>query len=159
MSLARSRDVAVARMFAHLDIRGRGGLTAVASLDLNNGEVMTVRAGGPGIHSAPRFGPFESFEVLLDHEPARFWTRYSDDIGVLYAEVPRLCVAHHIIRHGGIREMSLETARRTEMEALTVELVLPPYLEGAVLSALAGMEGVQLVGSASHHTTCLPMGV
>jgi hypothetical protein len=154
------REVLLARMFAHLDAKGVGGTTAVAAVDLCNRDVLTVRAGGPGIHSRPGAGPFDGFEVLLDHEPARFWDRFhEDEEGVLYADVPRLCLAHHIIRRGGIAALIMETQVRTSVAALSVVMTVDPGVESVVLETLSHLDGVQLVGSHLNPSKYLQTGV
>lgn len=101
-------------LFIFLEMEGIDERTASAELVLGNGNIMTVRAGGPGIHSEPSCSPFVDYEVLLDHEPSRFWTRYSaDDVSVLYAHVPWLLLAHHVTRRGGIVQLSGESYLRS----------------------------------------------
>ena len=105
-------DVRLMRMFVHLDTYANGSDTAVATASLSGARLLTVRAGGPGTLSGPLGGPFTHFEVLMDHEPPRFWTRYGHDVeGVLFACVPRLLISHYVISTGGIRH--LEMAVRT----------------------------------------------
>lgn len=103
--------VQLERLFAHLDLYGSRRRTAEATIRLNNTECLTVRAGGGGVGSAPAgtTGPYTAYEVLLDHEPPRFWRAYSSQqYGVLYRGVPRLLVAHHIVRRGGIATIDYE---------------------------------------------------
>ena len=89
-------------VFAYIDEHGGPVVTARAELGLGNGQSMTISAGGGTITSAPPAAPYTHYEVVLDHEPARFWRRFSDDDRLLYANVPRLLVAHHALRHGGV---------------------------------------------------------
>lgn len=92
----------IAEVFEHLDSAGGPVVVAEAILSLGNGTEMTVRAGGLGDLSSPARPPFSSYEVFLDHDPARFWRRYTDDDQLLYRHVPRMLVTHHVVRHGGI---------------------------------------------------------
>ena len=100
------------KLFAYLDAEGVGGKTASAELVLGSGDIVTIRAGGPGVHSGPSSSPFEDYEVLLDHEPCRFWARFTDQVGMVYAHVPALLVAHHVLRHGGVAQMVCSTTLR-----------------------------------------------
>lgn len=112
-------------LFIFLMTEGVDGRTASAELVLGNGNIMTVRAGGPGIHSEPSCSPFMDYEVLLDHETERFWTRYAaDGLGSLYAHVPWVLLAHHIIRRGGIVQMAVETYQRSELWYLKHEILV-----------------------------------
>ena len=97
-------------MFTYLDQNGSETATAAVEVVLANRLIMTVKAGGPGTHSRPAFAPFEAYEVLIDHDPPRFWSKFNfEDDWSVYREVPRLLVAHHITRHGGIAEMVVTT--------------------------------------------------
>ena len=95
-------DVQILRIFKHLDVHGSERETAEAQLGLVNGQNMSIAAGGHRVNSSPDHPPFLMYEVTLDHDPPRFWSRYTDDVGLLFAHVPRLLISHHIIRHGGI---------------------------------------------------------
>lgn len=96
-------------VFDFIDERASTTATASVDIKLTDGALMTVRAGGPGVLSAPGLPPFHAYEVNLDHNSARFWRRYGHQQGIdVYASVPRLLVAHHIIRHGGIDSVACE---------------------------------------------------
>jgi hypothetical protein len=98
----RLLDVQILRIFAYLDLHGSQRATSEVQLGLANGQNMSIAAGGRGVKSAPLGAPFLLYEVALDHDPPRFWSKYTDDVGLLYAFVPRLLICHHVIRHGGI---------------------------------------------------------
>jgi hypothetical protein len=142
-------------VFSYLDLYGSIRCTAEVVIELANTECLTIRAGGAGTHSLPAgaSGPYTCYEVLLDHEPARFWTKYGhEDSGVLYAEVPRLLITHHIVRRGGIGRMALET-RELLTGTFTVSILSD---SDAVLNvagtgmkgwqALEGIKDISLVG-------------
>lgn len=94
-------DVQILRIFQYLDLAGGERRTAVAHLALLNNQNMTLSAGGSGVQSSPARPPFQAYEVILDHDPPRFWRRFTED-ELLYAKVPKLLISHHIIRHGGL---------------------------------------------------------
>jgi hypothetical protein len=98
----RLLDVQILRIFAYLDLHGSQRATSEVQLGLANGQNMSVAAGGRGVKSSPLGAPYLMYEVALDHDPPRFWKRFTDDVGLLYAFVPRLLICHHIVRHGGI---------------------------------------------------------
>lgn len=128
-------------VFAYLDFHGTQRRTAEVFLELDNAEHLTVRAGGAGVHSQPAGGPgpYACYEVLLDHEPARFWTKYGhEDGGTLYAAVPRLLVAHHIVRRGGIERASAETK---EMLTGTFTVSILSDSDAVLNAAGIGMKG------------------
>ena len=157
--MAEHRERDALRMFAHLDTFGVEGITATAELELHNGDILTVKAGGPGIRAWPSAAPFETFEVLLDHEPARFWSKYTDSAGVLYAYVPKLLLAHHILRRGGIKEMLLDCQVRKAVSAMSIQITLPLGAETSVLQAIAALDGVSLVSSHQNREKYLHTGV
>lgn len=139
-ALLRAEEV-----FSEIDRLGRGGHTASAHLLLGNGDQMTVRAGGPGIHSQPRSAPFSAYEVLLDHEPPRFWHRFGDTVGILFADVPPLLVTHHITRHGGIQQFDFEREKRDQTVVMNVAMTVPASQMQAVWAALRAVTGVELL--------------
>lgn len=95
------------RMFVHLDTYASGEDTAVANATLSGARMLTVRAGGSAA-AGPSGGPFTTFEVLMDHDPPRFWTRYErESQGCRFSFVPRLLVSHYVISTGGIRHLDL----------------------------------------------------
>jgi hypothetical protein len=98
----RLLDVQILRIFKYLDLHGSQRATSEVQLGLVNGQNMSIAAGGRGVKSAPLGPPFLTYEVTLDHDPPRFWNKYTDDVGLLYAFIPRLLISHHITRHGGI---------------------------------------------------------
>ena len=94
--------VVVLRDFQWMDLAGAEGVTAEVEYGLVNGQTMTVAAGGR-THSSPAAPPFVTYEVGLVHDPPRFWKRFTDDVGLIYACVPRLLISHYVVRSGGIR--------------------------------------------------------
>ena len=80
----------------------------------------------------------------MDHDPPRFWTKYSDSDQLLYARVPKLLIAHHITRHGGIKAMECERTMRKKLKLFRVEMLLPETEKVAALKALSGVTGVRL---------------
>lgn len=99
----------IVEAFDYIDAEGSPAVSAEAELYLGNGQCMTIRAGGALASSAPIVAPFTHYEVILDHEPARFWKRFSEDGDqLLYERVPRLHVAHHAVRHGGVVSSVME---------------------------------------------------
>lgn len=159
MPSADRRDRTIARVFDYIDLHGVDGKTAEVSLELVSGDFMTVRAGGPGVRSGAS-APFGTYEVLVDHDPPRFWHRYTDSTGMVFAYVPRLLIAHHVSRHGaGIANMDAEVVTRTETAVLNIRLAIPPALEGTVLATLAAVTGVSLLGSNLSSRYPLQMGV
>jgi len=132
-------------MFDCLDAQASSEAVAEAHIKLGNQDLMTVRAGGSGTHCWPSRPPFESYEVLLDHDPARFWSKYTDMAGMVYARVPRLLVTHHITRHGGASEVVCGTrpVRRTGM--LNIKMKVTEQAEPAIWQALSNIEGAQMI--------------
>lgn len=154
-----SRDRDLLRMFAWMDAEGVQGRTAVVELELHNQDIMTLRAGGPGINSRSSGVSYETYEVLLDHDPARFWQRYTDSAGVLYAHVPRLLLYHHITRRGGVEKQARRTETREAVNELTVRLAVPKERETEVLTTIASLTGVNLINSARKSRYDLQVGV
>jgi len=134
-------------MFRFLDEAGTDGKTAAAHVVLGNDEQITVRAGGPGIHSWPASGPYEQYEVLTDGVTPRFWHRYGDAAGVLYAKVPRLLVTHHIIRCGGVRDLFCETSTRKVLQDVDIRIRTDKATSANVLRSLRSLVGVELVSA------------
>jgi hypothetical protein len=108
------------QVFSHIDSRGSPDSIAGAELSLNNGQHMTVQAGGD-LAEEP---PFPAYTVMLDHDPPRFWKRFGDDAQLIYLRVPRLLVTHHVIRHGGAQDILLVFAPKSVLAPLrTIEEV------------------------------------
>jgi hypothetical protein len=141
------RATQIEKAFDFIDHAGRGGGTGEVLVGLGNTEWLTIRAGGPGIHSWPAEPRFQQYEVLLDHDPPRFWTKYSDNGTTLYAKVPKLLLTHHITRHGGIQVMECERTMRKKLKLFRVEMLLPETEKVAALTALSGVTGVRLTRS------------
>ena len=94
-------------LFDFIDAKASPESIAEVEIRLGDGGMVTVRAGGPGKLHAPGRRPFTAYEVHIDHDVARFWSKYSQEEGTcVYAQVPRLLLAHHITRHGGIQNAS-----------------------------------------------------
>lgn len=161
MPSADRRDRTISRVFDYIDLEGTDGRTAEVSMMLVSGDLMTVRAGGHGIHSLPACAPFETYEVLIDHEAPRFWRKYTDAAGILFAHVPRLLIAHHITRQGGIEWMDAEAVVRKPpaSQVLNLRLKMAPEKEHDVLMLLRSLAGVDLLGARVIHPEGLQMGV
>lgn len=142
-----SRGARLGLMFEHLDAAGVAGRTAEAHLMLGNSEQLTVRCGGPGVHSWPSVPPFESYEVLTAGEPPRFWRKYGDTAGVVFARVPRLLVAHHVTRSGGIVDLDLQSAQQVAKRTLTVRMAVEKGIAEKVEAALSAIAGVDVISS------------
>ena len=147
MPTADRRDRSIARIFDYLDLEGAKGHAAEVSITLATSDFLTVRAGGSGINARPACGPFETYEVLVDHDPPRFWRRYTDSVGALFAHVPRLLIAHHITRSGGIEHMEAGLIERPATTLMNVKIQLPPEREHDVLMAIKAMAGVDFVSA------------
>ena len=147
--LSRSRERSIAEVFNFIDSQGVGGLTAEVALRLTSGAYLTVRGGGPGVLSSPSAGPFTDYEVMVDHDPPRFWSRYSqDELGSLFAHVPALLIAHHITRHGrGIEAADPALTRREVTATLDLHLTLPAGMRESVLAAVSALSGVSVMTS------------
>lgn len=130
--------------FDFIDQAGVDGATGEVLLRLGNGEMLTVRAGGQGVRSWPLEPCFQEYEVLLDHEPPRFWTRYTDAKGLLFSRVPKLLVTHHITRHGGIVEMECERKVPKQPGFFKVEMLLPVDSMTEVLAMVTRVQGVRM---------------
>ena len=134
-------------MFNYLDTEGVEGKTASAEIVLNNGEIMTIRAGGSGTHSWPASPPYESYEVLMDHPPERFWKRYTDSAGMTYAQVPRLLVAHHITRHGGIAQISQRCKKEHRVVLCKVSVLMPEEYEKMFRVLIGGIKDAHMIST------------
>lgn len=142
-----SREATISEALDWLDENGTEGKTATAHLVLGNEDQITINAGGPGIHARPAVGPFESYEVLTSGEPPRFWHKYGDTGGVVFARVPRLLIAHHVARSGGITDMTFEASRREEQQLLNLKMMVKPGAVRDLRRVLGAMVGVQLISS------------
>lgn len=95
-------EVQLLRDFAWMDLHGVNGRTAEVEYRLGSGQLMSMAAGGSGVHCAPERPPYSLYEVLFDADPPRFWRRYTDSAGMVYAHVPRILITHYVVRSGGI---------------------------------------------------------
>jgi len=109
--------VQVLRDFEWMDLAGVDGVTAEVEYGLISGHMMSVMAGGPGMHSTPDRPPFTAYEVGFSGDTPRFWRRYTDDVGIIYAHVPRLLISHLVVRSGGIRYSERRTFYREAKKA------------------------------------------
>ena len=142
-----SREAQLAAVVSFLDDAGVRGKTAEAQLVLGNEDLITVRAGGPGVRSWPAEAPYSTYEVVTSGEPPRFWHRYTDSAQVVYAYVPRLLIAHHISRSGGIVDMELLAKRRQVQTVLSLKLMVADGADKALGAALRGIEGVRVLST------------
>lgn len=131
-------------MFEFMDHSGIGGRTAEAHLVLGNGHQITVRAGG-GVHSSAGVNGHATYEVLMTDDAPRFWRRYTDTAGVVYAYVPRLLVTHYVTRSGGVRDIICEVAHRPRKCLATLRMSLPESMKDSLRAALRGVAEVQLI--------------
>lgn len=141
------RGIQLPSVFRFLDEAGVQGKTAEAHLLLGNEEQMTLRAGGPGIHSWPASGPYESLEVLMAGDPPRFWSRYGDSGGVVFARVPKLLITHHVARSGGMADVEMETTVREPRKTLTVRMSVLESTHGSLMMVLESMKGVDVIST------------
>ena len=133
-------------MFDFLDAKGARNATASAEIVLANGQIMTVRAGGPGVHSVPADPPFIAYEVLLDHDPPPFWSKYGIT-GSMYDEVPRLLVTHHITRHGGITQLACSDTAPKRTVRVDMSLTVDEDCARAVRQAVEQVASAHLISS------------
>lgn len=107
-------------MFAYLDCADiEGAVRVEVRITLASHKEMTIRAGGPGTYSGPALPPFETYEVLVDHDPPHCWDKYGHGAGALFSHVPRLLVSDHIICCGGISEIRGRTIASEPMTVLS----------------------------------------
>lgn len=133
---------AIEKVFAYIDEQGGPLVIAMAELVLGNNSTMTLQAGGGDLTLSPSTPPFETYQVLLDQEPPRFWRRYTEKDDVyIYSHVPRLLVTHHIVRHGGLSATAVNSMfikptprRKLEYPINTVEEL------ASVLSNIVGRD-------------------
>lgn len=131
----------IAAAFDYIDVEGGPLVAAEAELGLGNGQNMTIRAGGGATQASPPLAPFTHYEVILDHDPPRFWHQFAGDKDrLVYALVPRLLIAHHTVRHGGVKTMT--TSRQLlppKVQRTLIRLPITTMEELAVvLSDIAG---------------------
>ena len=137
---------ALNEMFEYLDTQGVDGQSASAEVQLPGGRALTVRAGGPGVHSWPVLPPFTAYEVLLDHDPPRFWRKYADE-GSLYATVPRLLLAHHITRTGGVVRLACKSTRTPRTITMNMVLMVDEDYIRTVRDAVEQVVSTKLISS------------
>ena len=135
------------RLFTYLDTEGSAQRTASVEVVLGSGEAITVRAGGPGVHSGPSCSPYENYEVLMDHEPERHWSRFTDQVGMVFAHVPALVVAHHMVRHGGIEQMAFQSKLRRSTVFLDVQLEVPEEYQDLLDRLVVELQDARLVSA------------
>lgn len=133
------------KLFTYLDEQGSAQRTASAELVFGSGDIMTVRAGGPGVHSGPSCSPYEDYEVLMDHEPCHLWSRFTDEVGMVFAHVPALLIAHHAVRHGGIEQMFCQTVLRKNTVYMDLHLEVPAEYSEFLDSLIADLKDAHLV--------------
>lgn len=95
-------EVQLLRDFSWIDMHGVHGRTAEVEYRLGTGQMMSLAAGGSGVKSSPGSPPFLTYEVIFSEDPPRFWRRYTDSAGMVYANVPRTLLTHYVVRSGGI---------------------------------------------------------
>lgn len=129
--------------FEFIDEQGGPLVVAHVELNLGNGESMTISAGGGLVTASPPAAPFTHYEVVLDHEPARFWRRFTDDDRLLYSNVPQLLIAHHIIRHGGLITMTCSAAM-VSLKPSKPKVAYPIRTVEELAQALSNITGMQV---------------
>lgn len=138
------RSVNLLRAFAHLDLRAEEHVEAQAELELATGQCLTICAGGPAAQAGPAGGPFNDYEVVVDHDPPRFWRRYADSNQLIYSHVPKMLIAHHVIRSGGAKSLSAGIRRMPPDKPLVVVVRVPPTSTASFFRAIKGVEGAHL---------------
>lgn len=134
--------------FIFINLTATAQITASAALILASGDQVTLRAGGPGIRSAPRPGPLTDYEVLLSGQPPRFWTKYASTTReILFAHVPPLLITHYIARSGGVASLELTTEHRARSGIMSLRVSVPEGAEQAIDRALSMVAGAHLVSS------------
>ena len=126
--------------FDFIDAEGGTAIAAEVELFLGNGQCMTIKAGGSVSTALPLVAPFTHYEVVLDHDPPRFWHRFAGDKErLVYAKVPRLLIAHHAVRHGGVvKSTMIRTMQLSQVRRKAVKLPITTMEELAqVLSEIA----------------------
>lgn len=120
-------EVPILRAFAWINENGVNGAAATVEFGLGNGGGITFGAGGSGRTSSPSHPPFATYEVMLDGESPRFWRRYTDEIGIQFANVPPLLISHYVIRNGGVVWSDYRATRPLKAEDfLMPRLLLSP---------------------------------
>lgn len=144
-------DGLLSQVFTHMDAVGgaRGGrLTAVANIVMPEGDLVTVRAGGPGVRATYQQGSWVTYEVLISGDPPRFWHRYAaNSTDSIFANVPPLLITHHVTRSGGIAHLELLSQERARTGIMDLRLVVAEGSDVAVRSALALISGAQVLTS------------
>lgn len=140
-------DIDVASIYDYLDSVGTSKQAAQVHVQMGNHQCITVSAGGSGLRSWPAFSPFASYEIILDHEPARFWTRYTDSARMVYACVPRLLVTHHIIRHGGVYQLITEPCSVRPRSTMEMRIEVPTEEVGLVQAFVDSMKSAHVMSS------------
>ena len=128
------------RAFDHIDAQAGPLTIARVEITLGNRETMSIAAGGGLVTASPPAAPFTHYEVILDHDPARFWRRFTDGDQLLYSNVPQLLVSHHVIRHGGVHQMECTTS----FAAPQPRVKLPIRTIDELAQALTDITGVQV---------------
>ena len=141
------KDVAV--IYDYLDSAGTEKRAAQVHVEMGNHQCLTVSAGGSGLRSGPAFAPYSSYEVILDHEPARFWTKYTDSAGMVYAHVPKLLLTHHITRHGGIDSIICELARPKARATMEMRIEVPRDEVGLLQAFVDSLDCAHVMSSHS----------
>jgi len=131
----------IVEAFEYIDVEGGPLVSAEAELFLGNGQCMAIRAGGGIGTSLPACAPFTHYEVILDHDPPRFWIRFTEDGDrLVYEKVPRLHIAHHAVRHGGVVSMTMSRQRLPQqVHSVNVRLPITTLEElAALLTTITG---------------------
>lgn len=135
----------ISSVLAWIDSTSTEELTAEATLTLGNGSLMSVRAGGPTKAELGAPGVPATYEVDLDHEPARFWNRYTSVGTIIYAYVPRLLVTHHVVRRGEVAHQELETMTLVRTSIISMSIALPTKEIAGMQEALFTVPGLSLL--------------
>lgn len=138
------RSVLLLRMLRFLQVKASDRTVAEVEALLANGHLICVRAGGISMVADPAGGDASTYEVLLDHDPPRFWIPYGNGRQSLFTRVPRLLLCHLIIRSGGIASIGYTVRPAPEPLQVRMTLTVPAERRSAVEGVLRGFTGVQI---------------
>ena len=138
------RSVLVLRLFAFLQLKASGRIMAEVEVTLATGQSLMVRAGGFGTCAGPVGGDLTTFEVLMDHEPPKFWSKYGDPRAIRFVHVPKLLLTHHITRSGGIKDITYISRSRPEPATLTMQVSAPAERRKVLETLLGSISGVNI---------------
>ena len=83
--------------------------------------------------------------MRLGPGPFQMWSGFPDEVGLVVAHVPALLVAHHIVRHGGIGQMSCQTVLRKTTVMVDLHLEVPAEYQEFLDSLIAELKDAHLM--------------